>query len=180
MADNLVNNVLDEMERNNPQLNYSSGGEGNPSMQGGGGGEPGYGYSPVQPQQQVRMGEVMYDNNSGQQQQQHAPTMQNNMQNNMSSEPMVDPRDDGGESMEAPDLSNYGMEDDEGGMVDQLMGEMKGPILVAVLVFIMSLPQVNSVVRNFVAGFTINTMYINAAMALSVGVAYFLLMKFLD
>lgn len=170
MGDNIVNSVLDEMERNNPQLQYGGG----MPPQGGGGEE--FAYSPVQPQQQVRMGEVMYDpRNTGNQ----APTMQNNMAQNMASEPMVAPGEED-MAMEAPDLTNYGMEEETGGLVDMLLGEVKGPLMVAVLVFVMSLPQVSSVIRNFVAGFTTNALYMNVVLALMVGVAYYSLNKVLN
>lgn len=169
MGDNIVNSVLDEMERNNPQLQYGGGGQMPPQ-----GGEE-YSYSPVQPQHQVQMGEVMYDPRAGN----HAPTMQNNMAQNMASEPMVAPGDED-MAMEAPDLSNYGMEDEDGGIADMLLGEVKGPLLVAVLVFAMSLPQVSSPIRNFLAGFTTNALYMNLALAVLVGVIYYVLNKVLN
>jgi hypothetical protein len=189
MADNLVDNMISEMNANNSPhvLNYnpSSMGAGQPMgtpqlshapqmMMGGGQQQmmapgPQYGYNPVQPNQQVQMGEVQYIPQS----QQQAPTMQNGMEANMDGEEMAPSDEDEQMMMDAPDLSNYGMEDDGAGFMDNLINQSKGPLIVVVLAFLMSMPQVSGAVRNFVARFTTNPMYVNVALALLMGAIFY-------
>lgn len=192
MADqyNLVDNMISEMNQNNsPQvLGYNP----NPPMQGGGGGQMGaptgappqqmqqmqqpmMGQQPMPPQyapqeQGARMGEVQYNPPS----QQQAPTVQNNMHANMQGEQMVPEDEDQHMMMDAPDLSSYGMDEEEGGMMDGLLEQSKGPLIVVALAFLMSLPQVSGMVRNLVARFTTNPMYVNVMMAVLMGVAFYL------
>lgn len=172
MADNfnLVDNMLDEINQNNPDhvLSYNPGMQQNGAMMGGPQHQPQYAHSPVQPQRQVRMGEVQYIPPD----QQQAPTMQNGMAYNMANEHMVD--EDG--AMEAPDLSSYGMEED-GGMMNNVFNEAKAPLIVVVLAFLMSLPQVSGMVRNLVARFTTNPLYVNVLLAALMGVAFYVVMK---
>lgn len=186
MADNLVDNMLNEMNANNTAnvLSYQPGG-----MSGGGGhmgapmggpmggpqyGQqygPQYGYNPQQPMSEMRMGEVDYIPNS----QQQAPTVQNNMEENMEDEDMAPTEEDAQMMMDAPDLSTYGMEEGNGGMMDKIINQSKAPLVVIVLVFLMTMPQVSGAVRNFVARFTTNPMYVNVALAIAVGVAFYMI-----
>lgn len=175
MADNynLVDNMLQDIQRNNsPEvLNYqpSMGGQQPPMY--GGGAEMGM------PPQQVQMGEVQYIPPE----QQQAPMVQNNMMETMAGERMI-PDDMVVEdaAMDAPDLSTYGMDEDTtDGMFDKLMGELKGPLIVIALAFVMSLPQVNAILRNILARVTTNPMYMNIAMAIILGLVFWLVMKLL-
>lgn len=189
MADNynLVDSMISDMQRNNSPdvLNYQPQmGGGMPPQMGGPGMDPRMmqqgGMSPINQQGQVRMGEVQYIPPE----QQQAPTMQNGMMENMAGEPMI-PDDMVPEeaAMDAPDLTNYGMDDDDtgsGGMVDKLFNEAKGPLIVVALAFVMSLPQVNSMIRNLLSRVTTNPMYINVAMALLLGLVFFVIMKFIS
>jgi hypothetical protein len=185
MADqyNLVDNMISEMNQNNSPdvLNYSPQmGQGAPMgqappqqmmMQAPPQQPAQYAPGQMPPQQQVRMGEVQYVPPS----QQQAPTMQTNMQANMEGESMVPPEDDDQQMMmDAPDLSNYGMEEDNTGMVGNLIDQSKGPLIVVALAFLMSLPQVSGMVRNLVARFTTNPMYVNVLMAVLMGAAFYL------
>lgn len=164
--ESLVDNMLNEMNQNNPEhvLSY------NPN--GGMGGQ--FAQSPVQPQHDVRMGEVQYVP----QELNQAPTVQNDMAQNMAGERMVPPEMEEEMVMEAPDLATYGMEEEEG-MIDGLLNQAKGPLLVAFLAFLISLPQVSGVVRTFVARFTTNSLYVNLVLAVLVGVAFYGVTKFL-
>lgn len=175
MADNynLVDNMLQDMQRNNSPdvLNYQ------PSM--GGNNQynqdlpmrmPNQGMSP-----QVQMGEVDYIPRE----QQYAPTMQNNMMSNMANEHMI-PDDMEDAAMDAPDLANYGMEEEESNnMFDRLFAEGRGPLIVVALAFAMSLPQVNVILRNLLSRLTPNPMYMNIAMAVILGIAFWVINKFL-
>ena len=182
MSDNLVDNMISEMNANNSPrgLNYhpSMGGgqpvgvpqySQGPSMGGGGqmmGQPPQYSYNPAQ---QVQMGEVQYIPPS----QQQAPTMQHNMEESMGEEEMAPSDEDAQMMMDAPDLSNYGMEEEGAGFMDNLISQSKGPLIVVVLAFLMSMPQVSGAVRNFVARFTTNPMYVNVALALLMGAVFY-------
>jgi len=189
MADqyNLVDNMISEMNQNNsPQvLSYNP----SPNMQGGGAPmgaptgapmpqqqmqQPMMGQQPMPPQYSpeggARMGEVQYIPPS----QQQAHTVQNNMQANMQGEQMVPTSDDQHMMMDAPDLSSYGMDEEETGMMEGILDQSKGPLIVVALAFLMSLPQVSGMVRNLVARFTTNPMYVNVMMAVLMGVAFLL------
>ena len=165
---NLVNSVMEEMEMNNSanDLNYQ------PQMQQGGGGMMQGGgpmmqqggmmpQSPVQEQQYMNnVGEVNYVPQS----QMQAPTM------SASPETM---------DMEAPDLSVYGMEEEETGWTDRLLNEVKAPLIVAVLAFVMTLPQVSGMIRTLFSKVTTNDTLIGLGAAVLMAVLFFIAMKFL-
>lgn len=167
---NIVDSMMMEMEQNNSQLdmNYQ------PEMMA----------SPIQHQQQVRMGEVQYM--PQQQMPQQIPTMQQQMnpaqleQMMMMQQQMMQAESPETPDMEAPDLSKYGMEEeDEHGWFDMLIDEAKAPMIVVILAFLMSMPQVNATVRNGLSRFTMNTFYINIIQSLLIGLAFYLATKFL-
>ena len=165
MSGSLVDTMMQQMDQQNApsELNYQ------PEMM----------YqqqSPIQPQSQVRMGEVNYLPPEYMQ----APTMQQGVgMQAMMGQPMEAASPETPE-MEAPDLSKYGMEEEEAGSwMDQLMTEARAPLIVIALAFLMSLPQVNALVRNGLARITTNTLYLNVIMAFLIGGAFYLANKFL-
>jgi hypothetical protein len=93
----------------------------------------------------------------------------------MEEEEMAPSEEDAQMMMDAPDLSTYGMEEGTGGMMDKIINQSKAPLVVIVLVFLMTMPQVTGQVRNFVARFTTNPMYVNVALAVAVGIAFYVI-----
>lgn len=150
---NLVDNMMNEMNLNNsPEvLNFDPSGQMHSMQQ-----------QQQPPQQmmdpQVQMGEVHYNPPMGGQAQMAAPTHQQPDEQQM--------------MMDAPDLSNYGMEEEGSGVFDSVLEHLKGPLIVMILAFLMSLPQVSGSVRTFVARFTTNPLYVNVLMAVVMGLVY--------
>lgn len=182
---NLVDNMIQDMQSNNtPEtLSYQPQmGGGQPQM---GGGQPqmmGGAHTQYGMPGQVQMGEVQYIPPE----QQQAMTVPNQMQQNMSGESMIPPDLDqsiqGGVDeavMDGPDLSTYGMDEGHDGMMDQLMDEAKGPLIVVALAFAMSLPQVNGILRGLLSRVTTNPLYMNIAMAIILGLVFYFIKKFL-
>jgi hypothetical protein len=82
--------------------------------------------------------------------------------------------------LDEPDLSKYGMEaEGSGGFMDNLFEELKAPVIVVILAFLMGQPQVNGVIRTNLNRFTMNNLYISIIMALIIGVVFYAIMKFL-
>lgn len=205
----LVDNVLQDMEQNNsPQVlqyqpdfqNQNSPG-GMRSHGGMGGYGPGGGHSAGQMMPQggmgpgmgqrmppeMQMGEYDYDDQQMAQMPRRGQQMQAMREIPMEQyAPDFDQMSDGErdqiahEEMSVPDLRGYGQDDVEGGWMDEMMGEMKGPLIIIALAFAMSLPQLNAVIRNVIVKFTTNPMYMNASMAILLGALYWLAKKLLD
>lgn len=82
--------------------------------------------------------------------------------------------------LEAPDMTNYGMEEEsEKSWLDYIVAEAKAPLVVIILAFIMTVPQVNSLVRNTLGRLTGNMLYINILQALLIGLIFYGVMKLL-
>lgn len=171
---NLVDSMLEEMNKNNSDnvLNYAPvNGQPmhQPMMQ------QSQGYNPIQPERQVRMGEVRYAPPD----QQMPPQMQQGpMQPQL--QQIQQQEEDNDAVMDAPDLTTYGMEEGSPSTFNNIINMSKIPLLVAALAFVMSLPQVNGMVRSFVARFTTNSIYVNVAIALIMGLAFFLITQVID
>jgi len=167
MSASLVDSMMVEMEQNNTpgEMDY----------------QPGLIQSPIQQESQVRMGPVQYQpEQSGMMQH---PTMQNPggmqmaQQMAMSGQGTMSPETP---DLEAPDLSKYGMDDEEeAGWLDTIVNEIKAPGIVIILAFLMTVPQINTVVRDGLSRLTENTLYINIMQAILIGVAFYGAMKLL-
>ena len=157
---NLVDSMMEEMEMNNSpsDINY----------------QPNLAQSPIQPQQQMRMGEVNYMPHD----QMQAPTMQSGVGMQAMGQPMG-PESPDMADMEAPDLSVYGMEEESGNWTDTMFMEAKAPLIVIALAFAMSLPQISTLVRNGLAQVTTNMLYINILQSVIIGVLFYVTMKLL-
>jgi len=83
------------------------------------------------------------------------------------------------EELRVPDLSKYGQNESDG-WFDDLFGELKGPMIIVVLAFAMSLPQINAVFRNLIVRFTTNPMYMNLSMAIILGAMFWVARRFLE
>lgn len=210
MADqfDLVDNVLQDMEQNNsPQvLQYqpnfqdqqSQGGMRSPGGIGGygpGGGHsagqqmhPGmnqgnYGGQQMPPE--MAMGEYDYDDQAQMpQQRQQMQAMREIPMEQYA--PDFDQMSEGQrhqisqEEMTVPDLRSFGQEETENGWMDDMFGEIKGPLIIVALAFAMSLPQVNAVIRNVIVRFTTNPMYMNMSMAILLGALFYIVKRLLD
>lgn len=179
---NLIDSVMQEMDASNNQqdLNYSPmmmgqqqqgmmpGYSPQPHPQQMMGNHPGMMPSPIQPQRQVHTGEVSYMPRDQMGTPQHMPQ-------HMPQAESPDTPD-----MEAPDLNVYGMEDEEQSMVDKVLTEIKPPLIVAILAFIMSLPQVSGFVRQAISKVTTNSIYAAALVSVLIGVLFYVINKFLN
>jgi len=175
---NLVDSVLNEMSQNNNEhvLNYSPINDGpqQPQMQNQQMMMQQQGYNPIQQDRQVRMGEVEYTGPNNQQFQ----SMPGNGPVRQSLEQMEEgPTEETDNVMDAPDLTSYGMENNASTMMENIINQAKGPLIVIALAFIMSLPQVSGTVRSFVARFTTNSIYVNISLALIMGILFFLIIN---
>ena len=170
---NLVDSMLAEVHQSNPDhvLNYSpvNGQQMQPGMMQ-------QGYSPIQPDQHVRMGEVQYQNQGNQPMYPQMPGNQPPPQSLAQQEQFPD-ENDNDNVIDAPDLTSYGMDNGASSIMEQIITQAKGPLIVVVLAFVMSLPQVSGTVRSLVARFTTNSIYVNIALALIMGLVFFLINK---
>lgn len=168
MSDNLVDSMLEEMQMNNnpADMNYA------PAM---GGQQPGYGQGapPIQPQGHLNGGAPGYDPRM----QQQMPPQMTSQQAQMAMYQGEEPQDDGEMMMEAPDMGEYGMNDDSGSawVPKGLVDGFKDPIMVIILAVLLSLPQVNRLIRGTLNQFVGNPMYVNILMAVMLGLAFYLL-----
>lgn len=119
---------------------------------------PGMMQSPIQPQRQVPMGEVSY----------------------IPRDQMGTPQQMPPPEMDAPDLNTYGMEDEEQSIIDKVLTELKPPLIVAILAFIMSLPQVSGFVRQAISRVTTNSIFAAALISLLIAVLFYVINKFLN
>jgi len=164
MSDNLVDSMLEEMQMNNNPADISYA----PAM---GGQQSFQGAPPIQPQGQPNGGAPGYDP----QMQQMPPQMtssQAQMDMYQGEEPDEDMMVQGGE---APDMGNYGMNEESTWVPKGLVDGFKDPIMVIILAVILSLPQVNRLIRGTLNQFVGNPLYVNILMAVMLGLAFYLL-----
>ena len=137
---------------------------------------------------QVRMGEVNYMPPE----QMHAQMpsagygmpmpmqMQPQMQMQQQQSPMMMPESPEIMEIDSPDMSKYGMdEEEESSWFDQLLDEIRAPLIVVVLAFLMSMPQINALMRNGLSRLTTNQLYLNLIQALLIGFMFWGANKFL-
>lgn len=178
MSDNLVDTMMEEMTMNNSAMDMGY----QPHMS-----QP----SPVQSHGDVRMGDVQYVppdmemGGMGQMQQypMHQPIAgQPPMQAQQAPMSQAPPQAYVmGEEDEAPDFNSYGMEEESGlgSLFGFNFGDLKDPLIVVALAVILSLPQVQRLVRNTLARFVQNPLYINILQAVILGVGFYLVRTFL-
>jgi len=167
MSDNLVDSMLEEMQMNNnpADMNYA------PAMGGMGAGAP-----PIQAQGNVNgMGGLGYDPQMGGpgQMPPQMTSSQAQMAMYQDSEQMPE-----GEMMgeaEAPDMSNYGMNEGGGWLPSGIIDSFKDPLMVIILAVILSLPQVNRLIRGTLSQFVGNPYYVSILQAVMLGLAFYLL-----
>jgi hypothetical protein len=167
MSDNLVDSMLEEMHMNNNPADISYA----PAM----GGQQGYGQGapPIQPQGHLNGGAPGYDP-----QMQQMPPQMTSSQAQMDMYQDGEPDDDemmvhqGGE---VPDMGSYGMNEESTWVPKGLVDSFKDPIMVIILAVLLSLPQVNRLIRGTLSQFVGNPMYVNILMAVMLGLAFYLL-----
>jgi hypothetical protein len=166
MSDNLVDSMLQEMQANNSpaDMNYA------PNMSQG----PG----PVmQGHSAPSMGNVGYS----------MPPNDGGMYDSQMEGQMMDDEMDHGHGHsrgDVPDMDTYGMGHDGGeassggsmmSMPLDLVQGFKDPVIVIILAIILSLPQVNSMIRSTLSQFVGNPLYVNIMMAVLLGLVFYLL-----
>lgn len=177
MSSNLVDSMMQELEMNNSQqdMNYAP----DPSMM-----HPQLqSQSQLQPQMNQMMNQSqqpMYMNNVNYYptDQIQAPTMQPkyNMDQTITTQsPEMS-------EMDAPNLENYGMEDEESTLnwLDFILNEAKAPLIVMALAFVMSMPQINILFTNTLSKFTNNMLYMNLIRSLLIAVVFYVIIKLLS
>lgn len=120
---------------------------------------------------------------------QHMPMQQMPMQQMpMQQMPMQQSNLNGGgshdmDNYDMPNLDTYGMEvdtdDKTTNILNKILDEIKLPIIVIVMYFLLTIPQIGMFIKNFLMGYLNNSVYVNIILSLLFGVVFYAIVKVL-